>query len=203
MLSIFVDSSSGHRNLALKHRILHRDVGTGNILLNNLKSGSGAPRGFLIDLNFAIQMDHASLSGARHRIGTLTFMSIEVLRNTSHVHNIRDDLESFLYGLIYLCTYFCGSGGRAAPDDPMIASWSSGKWKMLAGNKTGQMVGGAPFRNILDEYAAGMEVPRPLTEEWRRLLFRWDADELQFLYVDPAELYEGMLDALVKALGIV
>ena len=63
MLSIFVDSSSGHRNLALKHRILHRDVSTGI--------------------------------------------------------------------------------------------------------KTGQMVGGAPFKDTLDEYATGMEVLRPLTEGWR------------------------------------
>lgn len=151
-----------------------------NIFLNNnFKPGSGAPRRFLIDLDFAIQMDRASLFGARHRTGTLTFMSIEVLQNTSHVHSIRDYLESFLYVLTYLYTYFCASSA-AVPDHPMIASWSSEKCKMLANNKTGRMHGGAPFWDLIDEYAAGMEVLRPLAEDWRRLFFRWDADANSF-----------------------
>ncbi|KAF7439765.1 hypothetical protein PC9H_000101 [Pleurotus ostreatus] len=80
-----------------KCNLLHRDVSGGNILL--LSNG-----GLLIDWDMAAKADgeeHGTTSG------TWDFMSIDLLGSTGLPHKVSDDLESFLwvvlyYGLLYL-----------------------------------------------------------------------------------------------------
>ena len=53
----------------------------------------------LIDPDFAKELDSGS-SGARHRIGMMEFMAVEVLKGISHIY--RYDLESFFYVSVWL-----------------------------------------------------------------------------------------------------
>src|SRR3954453_12787458 len=96
---------AGHRSLQSR-RILHRDISINNIMgyVDLDATSSQTDHGFLIDLDFAVDIDRLQASGAPHRTGTLDFIAIAVLEGKSH--SFRHDLESFLYVLIYMCFYF-------------------------------------------------------------------------------------------------
>src|SRR2546423_13946886 len=74
------------------------------------KPREGEPKGFLIDLDMAKEIGSDS-SGAMNRTGTMEFMAINVLRR-SGPHSYRDDLESFLYVLIWICVMYESTGDR-------------------------------------------------------------------------------------------
>ena len=87
------DFIKAHRSLYYDGKILHRDISENNIIVTDVK-GEGDPRGMLIDLDLAKELN-SSPSGARHRTGTMEFMAIEVLEGRAHTY--RHDLESFFY----------------------------------------------------------------------------------------------------------
>ena len=66
-----------------------------NILWEPSADSRNGVRGFLIDLDYAIDIRRLENSGAHHRTGTLHFMAIDVLKAKSH--NYIHDIESFLY----------------------------------------------------------------------------------------------------------
>ena len=63
----------------------------------------------LIDFDMAVKYDSQS-SGAPERTGTFHFMAYEMLQGTS-IHTPLHDLESFLYVLLYVGTYY-EKGGK-------------------------------------------------------------------------------------------
>jgi serine/threonine protein kinase len=73
--------------------ILHRDISENSVVITDAKK-EGEPRGMLIDLDLAKELDSGP-SGARYRTGTVEFTAIEVLEGTAHAY--RRDLESFFY----------------------------------------------------------------------------------------------------------
>jgi hypothetical protein len=87
------DFIKAHRSLYYDGKILHRDISENNIIVTDAE-GEGDPRGMLIDLDLAKELDSGP-SGARHRTGTMEFMAIEVLEGRAHTY--RHDLESFFY----------------------------------------------------------------------------------------------------------
>lgn len=114
LLGAVHDALFGYRMLSKEKQILHRDISVNNILINR-EEGVGQPRGYLIDLGFAMYRGRREASGARHQTGAVTFMSIAVLERHSdyYINTVRDDLESFFHVLLYVCTNFCAStGGR-------------------------------------------------------------------------------------------
>ncbi|KAL2041152.1 hypothetical protein N7G274_006096 [Stereocaulon virgatum] len=96
LLATLRDASKAHRSLYLKANILHRDISENNIIITNPEE-SGGFAGMLIDLDLANVLG-SGRSGARHQIGTMEFMAIEVLQGVDHTY--RHDLESFFYVLI-------------------------------------------------------------------------------------------------------
>jgi serine/threonine protein kinase len=80
------------RSLYQDGNILHRDISENNLIITDAKEGE--PRGTLIDLDLAKELDSGP-SGARHRIGTMELMAIEALQGTAHTHC--HDMESFFY----------------------------------------------------------------------------------------------------------
>lgn len=55
--------------------ILHRDISENNIIITDAEN-EGDPRGMLIDLDLAQELDSGS-SGARYRTGTMEFMALK------------------------------------------------------------------------------------------------------------------------------
>ncbi|KAL0959975.1 hypothetical protein HGRIS_011637 [Hohenbuehelia grisea] len=100
LLRLVFDAFIGHQDAYNKCGLLHRDVSEGNILIVNQ---DGRRYGMLNDWDLAEYVD----SLAPDRIGTWEFMSYRMLKiPVNVVHNLSDDLESFLYvilfeGLIY------------------------------------------------------------------------------------------------------
>lgn len=99
LLETLRDAIRAHQSLFTNGKILHRDISPSIIIITDLEA-PGSFKGMLIDLDVAKVMNSAA-SGARHITGTLPFMSISVMNRNDHT--CRDDLESFLYVLIWMC----------------------------------------------------------------------------------------------------
>ncbi|KAH7913648.1 hypothetical protein BJ138DRAFT_1145716 [Hygrophoropsis aurantiaca] len=99
LVQVIRDAFQAHKDAVEKCKILHRDVSTGNILIT--RNG----RGILNDWDMSKPMD---ISGARQlgRTGTWLFMSTRILQDPDKVHEIQDDMESFIHVLIYVALIF-------------------------------------------------------------------------------------------------
>lgn len=69
LLEALRDAIRGHRSLLEDGKILYRDVSQNNIIITELPA-EGAPKGRLIDLDLAKELDSMP-SGARHRTSTM------------------------------------------------------------------------------------------------------------------------------------
>jgi serine/threonine protein kinase len=92
------DFIKAHRSLYYDGKILHRDISENNIIVTDAE-GEGDPRGILINLDLAKELD-SDPSGARHRTGTMEFMAIEVLEGRAYTY--RHDLKSFFYVFLWV-----------------------------------------------------------------------------------------------------
>jgi serine/threonine protein kinase len=99
LLEALRDAIMGHKSLFEVGGILHRDISENNIIITEAAT-EGNPKGMLIDLDLAKELDSLS-SGASHRTGTMQFMAIEVLQRKGHTY--RHDLVSFFYVFIWIC----------------------------------------------------------------------------------------------------
>ncbi|KAJ2692807.1 hypothetical protein H4R19_006094, partial [Coemansia spiralis] len=77
--------------------ILHWDISFNNILV--VYGPDGAPRGLLIDFDYAILLDNIHMSRQPDRSGALAYMSIGNLEHTGQKQTALDDWESLLYTL--------------------------------------------------------------------------------------------------------
>lgn len=181
----------GHASLFFQGNILHRDVSISNIMYTGATTPfpllpdelasyaaflpPGPIHGFLIDLDYAIEYPPVDRCGAPHRTGTLPFMSIRVLRNKPHRY--RDDLESFLYVLLWICIV----PSKGPPPGSILARWLEGQKAVIAGYKYYQMHDAEEFEELLGmvrlQYLPLVELAR----KWHGLLFKqeieWDAAE--------------------------
>ena len=140
---------------------------------DSLESDASVPKGFLIDLDLAKQIDPDALvttdpssMQARRRTGTMIFMAIEVLMRIAP-HTWRHDLESFFYVLIWLCV--TGPPDRNPESrKALYASWSA---KDAASNKIAQMTQAHMFRAMLAWFAPSMIPLADLVTKIRALLF--------------------------------
>lgn len=171
----------GHASLFFAGKILHRDISINNIMHTStpfpltddqlavnadILPASKQLQGFLIDLDYAVQHPPTAVSGAPHRTGTLPFMSINVLSDKPHGY--RDDLESFLYVLIWTC--ITDENGLVDPDSK-LRFWNEGELYQIAASKSFAMTNKDRFEDLLCEFEpqyAGLET---LAERWRKVLF--------------------------------
>ncbi|KAH7920188.1 hypothetical protein BV22DRAFT_1098583 [Leucogyrophana mollusca] len=95
LVQVIHDAFHAHRDAVEKCCILHRDVSAGNILIT--KDG----RGLLNDWDMSKNMDSQE---ARQlgRTGTWLFMSARILQNPKKIHEVQDDIESFVHVLLYV-----------------------------------------------------------------------------------------------------
>jgi hypothetical protein len=196
------DAIRGHRSLVKDGKILHRDVSENNIIITELPA-EGAPKGRLIDLDLAKELDSMP-SGARHRTGTMQFMAIEVLEGKGHTY--RHDLESFFYVFIWMCIRYGYEGtGRQKlnklmrPKTNILRGWYTGTYAEIANVKQGHM-GKNRFENVIAEFAPKFEILKPLARELRSALFPIrDGDIFTGTFHDHDIMYDRMIDAFSRA----
>ena len=201
LLEALRDAIRGHRSLLEDGKILHRDVSENNIIITELPA-EGAPKGRLIDLDLAKELDSMP-SGARHRTGTMQFMAIEVLEGKGHTY--RHDLESFFYVFVWTCIRYGykGTGKQKpikVPKTNILRGWYTGIYTEIARNKVGDM-GKNRFENIIVEFAPKFENLKPLARELRSTLFPIrDGDIFTGTFHDRDIMYDGVIDAFSRAI---
>ncbi|KAH8743581.1 hypothetical protein F5883DRAFT_40734 [Diaporthe sp. PMI_573] len=100
LLVALADCIEGHESLRRKAGLLHRDISLNNLMIDKDN------RGFLIDLDLAINEQRVGTSGAKGKTGTWAFMAIGALQGEQH--SFMHDLESFFWVLFWICIHFDG-----------------------------------------------------------------------------------------------
>ncbi|KAJ3505210.1 hypothetical protein NLJ89_g7536 [Agrocybe chaxingu] len=100
-LQVVFDAFTAHREAFENCVILHRDISGGNVMMN--ENGCG----ILNDWDLARTVVEIE-KGARqpHRSGTWQFMSHALLANVEKLHKLQDDLESFVWLVLYYILHF-------------------------------------------------------------------------------------------------
>ncbi|KAH7921106.1 hypothetical protein BV22DRAFT_1198444 [Leucogyrophana mollusca] len=103
LVTALADAVEAHKHAYEDAGILHRDISVGNIILKN--DGTG---GLLIDWDLCKPLNKESRR--RHdRTGTWQFMAAALLQNPQKLHELQDDLESFLHVLTWSTIRYCPS----------------------------------------------------------------------------------------------
>ncbi|EPQ50652.1 hypothetical protein GLOTRDRAFT_66780, partial [Gloeophyllum trabeum ATCC 11539] len=107
LVKVITECIAGHADAFVKAKILHRDISAGNILILRKmvdKKGqtSVVTRGLLNDWDLSKSVADNNV-GPRQpdRTGTWQFMSGHLLQKPWKLHELQDDLESFMHVLIY------------------------------------------------------------------------------------------------------
>ncbi|KAI5987298.1 hypothetical protein EDD15DRAFT_2173804 [Pisolithus albus] len=144
--------------------ILHRDISINNAMMYEevLLDGTVRVRGLLVDFDYATKVDGSNCTvGPGDRMvssGTLPFMAVELLRavnNKPVKHTVAHDLESFVYLLCWIVTFFAGPESRLRKDSTKLAieGWYTGNDLLaFANNKEGCMVSASHLEDITSYY---------------------------------------------------
>lgn len=163
LLEALRDAIRAHRSLLTDARIIHQDISTGNILITDAPRDD-EPRGILIDLDVATQLD-SGRSNAREITGTPPFMAIDVLKGRRHTY--RHDLESFFYVFVWV---LISNGNDDPPDSSRLQQWVGESFDDLAEQKLKDMRQ-EDFASIIAEFPPEFESLRASAEEIRQILF--------------------------------
>ncbi|KAI0760492.1 hypothetical protein C8Q74DRAFT_1221121 [Fomes fomentarius] len=130
LVSIIIDCVTAHY-MASQEGVLHRDVGGGNILIypvveTTFDEDSGEEirelrwAGILTDWELSKNtMDGPTIARQPERTGTWQYLSVAILLNRFKVAEIPDDLESFLYVLLYYAIRYLRSNCK----DTDVGHW--------------------------------------------------------------------------------
>ncbi|KAF9060609.1 hypothetical protein BDP27DRAFT_1452639 [Rhodocollybia butyracea] len=100
---IISDALQAHYEAYRKAGVLHRDISSGNIIF--FKS-----RGYLIDWERSIKVTGIPPAArTTERTGTWQFMSIKLLEDPDSPHQVRDDLESFFYVMLFMANRYAST----------------------------------------------------------------------------------------------
>ncbi|KAK3689226.1 hypothetical protein B0T22DRAFT_513416 [Podospora appendiculata] len=187
LLAAMADCVEGHESLRRKAGLLHRDISISNLMVS--KDGN---RGFLIDLDLAIEEQRIGASGAKGKTGTRAFMAIGALRGEQH--SFMHDLESFFWVLFWICIHHDGSGkGEVVAE---FDKWNYADTNELAKMKLGTVAQEALFTDTMTMnftlYYASLI---PLLNTLRKVVFPegnpWERED--------EKLYSRMTDILRQA----
>ncbi|KAF2834372.1 hypothetical protein M501DRAFT_902888, partial [Patellaria atrata CBS 101060] len=165
LLSAIKDCIEGYESLYNEASLIHRDIS-----INNLMIHGSTGKGFIIDLDLAIDRDRAAPSGSRGRTGTSAFMAIAVLRNEEHtfIH----DLESFFWVLFWICIHYTGPGKEHARIVQAFEKWNYMDMIELAEVKKGIVSDKSDFTDGLHrEFSTYYRSLIPCVDELRDVVF--------------------------------
>ncbi|PYI35723.1 hypothetical protein BP00DRAFT_218463 [Aspergillus indologenus CBS 114.80] len=181
----------GYRSLHMEAGLLHGDISTGNLILNDEKGNPSWPA-FLIDLDLAIREQREGPSGARAKTGTRAFMAIGLLLGERH--SFMHDLESFFWVVLWICIHYDGPNGTRVV--PRFEKWNYADMEELAGMKLGVVAKESIFLKIAtDNFTPHYETLIPWVNRLRKEVFPldkpWEKEDLR--------LYERFQTVLSQA----
>ena len=198
VLEALGDAVKGHKDLYDKG-ILHQDVAVNNILIVETRVDETEPKGMLIDLDLALELQYVFPDG-RSAAGTPMFMAIEILQSKKQ-HTYRHDLESFLYVLLCIAIQ---DRSETLAEGSRLQKWKGNAFDEIAAQKMHDM-GFEQFEGILSEFHTNFQGVKGLARELRELLFRPKVEDGS-LWVGtdqstPAmrRLYDDIVNALEAA----
>ncbi|TEB19365.1 hypothetical protein FA13DRAFT_1697931 [Coprinellus micaceus] len=135
LLMALYDAISGHAQLSVVAKMLHRDINDTNVLLG-LEDASVGWRGVLIDLGVATRLGRTTSDIVKEaRTGSRFFQSCSILsyltdltKEAATAHCYLDDLEGFLYLLCRIFLTQTPDGAARLEADPamrIIRKWDS------------------------------------------------------------------------------
>ncbi|KAL1740898.1 hypothetical protein HDZ31DRAFT_67463 [Schizophyllum fasciatum] len=146
LVRAFYRSILTHLQLYERKDILHCDISENNIMLR-AQAGSRLREGILIDFDCALLVKDLPICPGRPKVGymyrtrgTLPFMSYDALCcSRSYYPGPWDDLESFLYVLMWICTNYSGPRMMfrqgfdlsASPMGPWLTGGCQHKWSVM------------------------------------------------------------------------
>ncbi|WVO14344.1 hypothetical protein L204_101976 [Cryptococcus depauperatus] len=186
---------AGHESL-LQAGFLHRDIS-----INNLMIDEDNDNAFLIDLDHAIRVPRIGASGAKGMTGTRAFMAIGILQGDKH--SFMYDLESFFWGLFWICIHYDGPGKSIGPTE--YDRWNYKGATELAHEKAGMIGDARMFLDAANNSFTPFYKPLiPLMNKIRKKIFpndKWRMTENRGLYSLIKEiLANGQKDP--KILGV-
>ncbi|KAJ1641609.1 hypothetical protein LPJ64_006433, partial [Coemansia asiatica] len=182
LLIIVADVMRCHHAIYEECRILHRDVSINNIMF--CRTPGGGVAGLLIDFDHAMDEEHENDKPHDMRTGTMPYMSINNLENSSTKCTVLDDWESLIYILCWIGTYGYNSGTRCKymPSKPLrIRQWDTGNMMINADSKRISLHSTDTFSQITSEFNKEL----PGCE-----LLIYTVDQLRTALVNPKDLDE-------------
>ncbi|KAF9071184.1 hypothetical protein BDP27DRAFT_1419224 [Rhodocollybia butyracea] len=182
-----LDAVCTHRRAYEDAKVLHRDVSMGNIILYQ-------NQGWLIDWEIARCVDEDKGPQVPERMGTWQFLSLRVLDNPAVFHQPRDDLESFVYVLLWIAGRYASPNATPAKRaffleqfdyEPLGAAFR--KERLLHSGRSSLRFCGvktAPFLKLLGDLAV-----------WLMEAYNTDGDTQDHMLT-----YELLIPKLTKAL---
>ena len=164
----------GHESSLNKANILHRDISTGNILLDEDESD-----GFLNDFDLAVDITRLEASGAPGKTGTKVFMAIGALLDEPH--SFMHDLESFFWVLFWICVHYTGPDKEGEPK-PKFEKWNYDSAEEVAMLKKGIVDHEEDFNKIINtSFTIYCQPLIPCIKELRKIVFprgqRWGTED--------------------------
>lgn len=201
LLRVIQHAIIGHKEL-FKAGILHRDISTNNIIITNPKAADGF-HGILIDLDHACDINESE-DGQVERTGTLQFMAVDVLNRSEHTYI--QDLQSFLYVLIWLCAEDAWKKPAITKEESRgserpLKRWFSPKISEIIQAKQDDMTTKKHFEALLNAMPTQLQKARNVCGEMRRVLFGGFGYDKRVLGKDYDRIYELIDRAFAKQLG--
>ncbi|KAI1200564.1 hypothetical protein F5X97DRAFT_340346 [Nemania serpens] len=198
LLHALRDAIIAHRSLYQQGRILHRDITHEHILITTPEK-EGDPRGILISLNCAIDLDKGP-GRAGDGVGTEIFAGIGKM--IGQIHTYRHDLEGFFF--VFLWMMICGRQ-QAPPLSSKLADWANGtSFQDRLEEKVHDMCP-ENFNAILYSFQPEFDNLKGLAEELRHTLFpAVDGEvaiETDMTSFGIANLYQDVIYAFDKAIA--
>ncbi|KAJ1728638.1 hypothetical protein LPJ61_003926 [Coemansia biformis] len=139
LIIAFCDAMEAHAAIHRECKILHRDISINNILLRRVGDVVGS---MVIDLDNAMRTGCKHVAAEPDRTGTLPYMRIGSLENSSVDRTELDDWESALYILCWLGTIGINLTDQdlyARRVPPPIQEWLNGATSVIAQTKRTHM----------------------------------------------------------------
>jgi hypothetical protein len=176
--------------------VLHRDLSINNLMCDKKPTGY---IGILSDWDLASLIDDENAviaSNAKHRTGTVPFMSIHLLK-ASPPHKYCHDLESFFYILVWAAVHFDLQKKQCLPPLPDFQEWNHSNLVKAAGPKLSFLLYPTELSSFVsDDF-------KPLLVTWIKALrelfysvYIKNNTELGILNFDDAAWSQGILERL-------
>ncbi|KAJ3495876.1 hypothetical protein NLG97_g3067 [Lecanicillium saksenae] len=163
LLVVLRDAIQAHRDLLQKANILHGDISSSNILIEE-----HTRKGLLIDFDAAIDLSRCTPTG-KSFAATLEFLAVGLARGDPNTY--RHDLESFFYVLLRVVA--CNKG--LVPAGSRLNRWAADDWEEAIAARAADMQRDN-FELLLNEWDPRFEKCKKLAWKLWKFLFRNDND---------------------------